>query len=85
MPQILPPKLTILWVLFRALFKALGKTRSLQLDQFALGLASVTVFALAALRSDQPTIPKVRCAPRQEEASLNLTLIGQASNPPGSQ
>src|SRR5215471_13203801 len=56
----------------------------LSVNRFAQVFAFTMVFALPALGSEEPTIPRVRCAPQQQQASLNLTLMGQVSNPPGS-
>jgi hypothetical protein len=50
----------------------------------AMILMFVVGLGLPARGSDQPTIPQIRCAPQQQQASLTLTLMGELSSPPGS-
>lgn len=46
-------------------------------------LAFIVLFGLHAVGDEQPAIPQVRCAPQEQRATLNLTMMGQVSKPPG--
>jgi len=46
-------------------------------------LAFIVLFGLQAVGDEQPAIPQVSCAPQEQKATLNLTIMGQVSKPPG--